>query len=408
MKRVYLNLRIALRSLYSFKLRSILAILGVFLGTFSLIVVYNLSGSLAKKAQLEIDKLGKDLLIVRSGVVIRHGRAPRLISQEPNLTFGDVRAIAEGASYVRDVSPSSSTPFPVRYESMVLNAVLITGVMPNYPQVTNFAVKKGSFVTANDNRNQRRVAVLGSRVAEKFFGEDSPIGKYVLIWRFPCQVIGVMEERGADLSGVDPDKQIFVPFNTFLRRLVNQDLMSTIYVKCRNSQSLAPAKAEIEAILRRRHNIKPGRRDGFAVIDLKDVMTLKSQAMDTISTLGRVSAIISFLIGGLGILSIMTLIVSERKMEIGIRRAVGSRKRDIILQFLLESAFISFTGGVVGVVVGFVGSVIIFQVFDLPFTLSTSGFAISFFASLAVGIAGGIYPSKKAIAIQPVNTLRAF
>ncbi len=130
--------------------------------------------------------------------------------------------------------------------------------------------------------------------------------------------------------------------------------------------------------------------------------------MDTISTLGRVSAIISFLIGGLGILSIMTLIVSERKMEIGIRRAVGSRKRDIVLQFLLESAFISFTGGVVGVVVGFVGSVIIFQVFDLPFNISTSGFAISFFASLAVGIAGGIYPSKKAIAIQPVNTLRAF
>ncbi|OEU50073.1 MAG: hypothetical protein BA872_03525 [Desulfobacterales bacterium C00003060] len=406
MKRVRLNLRIALRSLYNFKLRSVLAILGVFLGTCSLIIVYNLSGSLAKKTQMEIDKLGKDLLIVRTGVVIRHGRGPRLMSQDPNLTFDDVRAIAQGASQVRDVSPSSSTPFPVRYKSMVLDAVLITGVTPNYPEMRNLAVKEGGFITESDNKKHVKVAVLGSGIAEKLFGKDSAIGKYILVRRFPCQVIGVMEERGADLSGVDQDMQIFLPLNTFLRRLVNKDFVNTIYVKCLNSRSIAPAKAEIEAIMRRQHKMKPGKRDDFTVIDLKDVMALQTQAMDTISTLGRVSAIISFLIGGLGILSIMTLMVGERKMEIGVRRAVGSRKRDIVVQFLLESSFISFSGGAAGVVVGFAGTVIILQAFNLPFNVSSPGLAISFFASVAVGLTGGIYPAKKATSIQPVNILR--
>lgn len=406
MKRILMNLKIAVRSLLSFKVRSALAILGVFLGTFSLIVVSNLSDSLAKKTQMEIDKLGKDMLIVRSGVVFRFGRGTRFVSQEANLSYGDVRAIEQGVSQVKAVSPSNSTTLPVRYGGTVLDGILITGVTPNFTQIRDLSLQEGTFFTERDNKTQSATAVLGDTVARKLFGSKSPLGKYILVQRFACQVIGVMEEQGSDLSDVDQDSQVYLPLNTYLRRVVNQTYMNTIFVQCENKQALDQAKVEIENILRKRHHIQAGERDDFTVIDLKDVNELQNQAMDTITTLGRVSALISFLIGGLGILSIMTLIVSERKMEIGIRRAVGSKKRDIVVQFLLESSFIAFTGGVAGVVIGLGGTVFILKAFQLPFSMSYIGIVFAFFASVAVGLMGGIYPSKKAIAIQPMNILR--
>ena len=407
MKRIILNLTIAPRYLYSFRLRSALAILGVFLGTFSLIVVYNLSDSLALKARLEVEKLGRDLLVVRSGQMARFGRGARFISEEPNISQADIQSIVSRVAYVTEAAPSATTNFPVRFGGVVLTDVMVTGVTPAYALVRNFSVRHGTFISETDNRNRAAVAVLGSRVARRLFGDVDPLGKHVMLQRFPCQVIGVMEEKGTDLSGIDQDTQIFVPLDTYLRRLVNQRYVSTVHVQVTDTAALAPAKTEIESILRRRHKIERGKRDDFAVLDMRDLTELQSEAMTTITILGRVSAIISFLIGGLGILSIMTLMVNERKMEIGIRRAVGSRRRDIMLQFLLESSFISVSGGLVGVVLGFAGSVIVFQVSALPFSVSGVGLIISFAASLLVGMGGGAYPARKAIAVPPVHTLRA-
>jgi putative ABC transport system permease protein len=216
-----------------------------------------------------------------------------------------------------------------------------------------------------------------------------------------------MEEKGVDISGFNQDNQIFIPLNTFLRRFVNKDYIGSISVQTINEESIPLAKAEIEDILRERHKIGKDQKDDFTVIDLKDVMAVKSQAMSMITVLGRIAAGISFLIGGIGILSIMILIVNERRLEIGIRRAVGSRKRDIILQFLIESAFISFSGGTVGLIASVVATVVIFMVSKLPFTISPIGLVISFIASIGVGILAGIYPSKKATTIQPVDVIRA-
>jgi putative ABC transport system permease protein len=194
--------------------------------------------------------------------------------------------------------------------------------------------------------------------------------------------------------------------NTFLRRFVNKDYVNNISVQILDEESIPFAKSEIEDILRKRHKIKDKQNDDFTVIDLKDVMALKTQAMSMIKVLGRVSAVVSFLIGGLGILSIMILIVNERRLEIGIRRAVGSRKRDIILQFLMEASFISLSGGTIGVILSFIASIIIFLISKLPFTVSPAGLILSFVASVAVGILAGIYPSQKATRIQPVDVIR--
>jgi len=406
MNRVILNLKIAIRSLLNFKVRTALAILGVFLGTFSLIVVSNLSASLTIKTEKEAASFGKNLLIVRSGIVRTFGSRTRLLSEATTLTIEDARAISDGSRFISGVSASGNSPFPVRYENTVLRSVLVLGVQPNYVKIRNFPVSQGRFISSEDDRRLTKVAVLGKKVVERLFGRHDPIGKYILISRVPCQVIGVMEEKGVDISGVDQDNQIFVPLNTYLRRLVNKDYVNNISVQVVDEQFLFSTKGEIEEILRVRHKIRNGQSDDFTVIDLKDVMALKTQAMSMITVLGRVSAAVSFIIGGLGILSIMILIVNERRLEIGIRRAVGSRKRDIVLQFLLEASFISVSGGTVGVLLSGIASALIFWFANLPFTVSPTGHLFSFLASVTVGILAGIYPSQKAIRIQPVDVIR--
>lgn len=405
MRRIGLNLKIAVGSLCKFRLRTSLAVLGVFLGTFSLVVVSNISKSLALKTEREVETLGKNLLIVRSGITRQFGPGTRLLSEATNLTPDDAEAIRTHINHVSESSPSGHKVFPLRYRETVLTAVPVVGVMPEYPSVRNFKVGEGRFVTHDDNKTLERKAVIGSAVAQKLFGRENPMGKHFFVYRVPFEVIGVMEPKGVDLSGFDQDTQVFVPLGTYLRRLVNKENVNTIYVQTAEGEYLPQAKRDIEGLLRKRHNIKERGKDDFSVIDLKDVTALKSQAMRIIAILGRVAAAVSFLIGGMGILSIMILIVSERKLEIGIRRAVGSRRRDIALQFLLESSFISFTGGVSGVIAGFTASLLIYKLAALPFDLSLAGFALAWAASVAVGIAAGIYPARRASLVQPAEII---
>ena len=408
MRRLILNMKIAFRSLGSFKVRTALAMLGAFLGTFSLIVVSNLSESLAKKTQLEISKLGDNLLIVRSGVVRRlPGAGTSLIGEATTLTLDDAKAIQQNSLYVRDVSPSGNKLFPVRYGGVILSSVLVMGVTPNYTDVRNFRVNVGSFITDDDNYNLAKVAVIGKKVADKLFGNADPLGKNILIFRVPCQIIGVLEEKGVDISGMDQDNLIFIPLNTYLRAFVNKSYINNISVKIQDDKSSTAAKNEITNILRIRHKITGAKKDDFTVIDLKDVVALSTQAMDMIRILGRVAAVISFIIGGLGILSIMVLIVNERRTEIGIRRAVGSRKRDILFQFLMESSVISWCGGTAGLLLSIVASAIIFSIADLPMVISLKGLVITFMATIMIGVMAGIYPAKKAVQIQPVSIIRA-
>ncbi|MEI7670953.1 MAG: ABC transporter permease [Deltaproteobacteria bacterium] len=407
MKRIFLNLKIALGSLGNFKLRTALATLGVVFGTFSLVVVGNLSDSLALKTEQEIANLGNNLIIVVSGQVRRHGPSTPLISRATNLTPGDAEAIANNLPAAARAAPSGFKAFPVRRGNTVLKTIAVNGVTPDFGEVRNFEIAAGTPITEEDNRLQRKVALIGSATAEKLFGEENPIGKTILIWRVPCQIIGVMAEKGADIAGNDQDNQIFVPLKTFLRNFVNQENVNIIYVQAVSVEAIEPLRKEIEALLRVRHGIRKEMKDDFTVLDLKEVTALKSQAMGLISVLGRIAAAASFLIGALGILSIMILIVNERRVEIGIRRAVGSRKRDIILQFLLESSFISVSGGIIGMAAGFLMSLAIAKVLGYPATVSVPGLLLAFAASALSGIVAGIYPSFKATQIHPVDIIRS-
>ncbi len=407
MKRIALNLSIALRSLYSFKLRTSLAVLGVLLGTLSLIVVSNLTGSLVKQGEKELEKLGKNLLLVQSGTAIRFGMRTRVMSTADTLKVADIQAIKDHSPHVSMVAPTSTRTFPIRYGNILLGNTIVTGTSSSFTHVRNFQVERGRFFTDEEDEQLERVVVLGSGVARRLFGTEDPLGRHILVRRVPCQVIGVMEEKGVDLSNVDQDDQVFVPIRTFLKRFVNQEHVANIFVQTINSESMMAAKSQVEAILRDRHNLQPGQEDDFTVIDSRDLLELKTQTTSMITLLGRIAATISFLIGAMGILSIMILIVNERKEEIGIRRAVGSRRRDIVLQFLMESSFIALLGGMVGVFLGLATSLAIFYFSGLPLSISPPAIALAFCSSVLVGILAGIYPSKKATTIQPINILRS-
>ncbi len=407
MKRIALNLSIALRSLYSFKLRTSLAVLGVLLGTLSLIVVSNLTGSLVKQGEKELEKLGKNLLLVQSGTAIRFGMRTRVMSTADTLKVADIQAIKDHSPHVSMVAPTSTRTFPIRYGNILLGNTIVTGTSSSFTHVRNFQVERGRFFTDEEDEQLERGVVLGSGVARRLFGTEDPLGRHILVRRVPCQVIGVMEEKGVDLSNVDQDDQVFVPIRTFLKRFVNQEHVANIFVQTINSESMMAAKSQVEAILRDRHNLQPGQEDDFTVIDSRDLLELKTQTTSMITLLGRIAATISFLIGAMGILSIMILIVNERKEEIGIRRAVGSRRRDIVLQFLMESSFIALLGGMVGVFLGLATSLAIFYFSGLPLSISPPAIALAFCSSVLVGILAGIYPSKKATTIQPINILRS-
>lgn len=407
LRRVALNLKIAWRSLTQFKLRTALAVFGVFLGTFSLILVSNLSQSLTRKTELEIARLGKNLLIVQSGRVRRFGSRTRLFSGANNLTLQDATAILKSLSFVREISAAATETFPVRYGSMVLPSVLVTGAQANYPRVRSLFPDQGRFYSAEEDALARKMVVLGSKVASKLFHGADALGRYVLIRRVPCVVVGVMAAKGSDVSGVDQDNQVFMPLNTLLKRFLERTFVGTLYVQVTDQRAMATVKEDLEGLLRRRHRIGPGEKDDFTVIDMKDILSLKTDATRLITVLGRIAASVSFVIGGVGILSIMILMVNERRLEIGIRRAVGCKRRDIVLQFLLESGFISMTGGGIGMVLGSFASFLVFEIFQLPACASMTALFTSFLAALGIGLLAGIYPAQRAVSIQPMDVIRS-
>jgi len=407
MNRTFLNIEIAWHSLSNFKLRTFLAICGVILGTFSLVIVANLTASLEKKTKIETDRLGKNLLIVRSGVVLKFGERTRTLSEATTLKEQDAQAILDGSVFVDDVAPATLKQLPVRYGLVTLKSVFVMGSAPNIFDLRNYKLKKGAFFTRNDLLGFANVAVIGYKVENKLFKDQDPIGKYILVAGVYFQVIGVLEELGSDISGADQDNQIIIPISTYLRKIVNKDYINIIYARATSDEVMDNARIDMEHILRMRHKIPSGEKDDFTVIDMKDVMSIRAQAMNIITILGRISASISFFIGGLGILSIMILIISERKMEIGLRRAVGSRKKDIIFQFLTESSLISLTGGLIGIFAGFIFCVLIFYFTGLPYSISYLSFLLSMLSSFTVGVIAGLYPARKATQIQPIDVMRS-
>ncbi len=402
-----LSLKIALSSLRAHRLRTALAMVGVLLGALALTGVQHVSLAMQEKTEVETAKLGTNLFVARSGQVsFRRMGTVRTRNEAITFTLGDAQALMDGIPSVRLGAPFIEKTMSVRAGDIKIPCQLVaTG--PDYPLIRNFNAEHGRFFNAAEETRRERVVVLGAKIAERLFGSATKaLGQQVFFYRAGARVIGVMETKGADISGTDQDEQLFVPISTYMRRFANQDWISGVYLQLDTPTAYISAKEAATAVLRQRHNITAGKDEDFSVLTARDTMQVQQQALDLVQTLGLISSSISFAVGGLGILSIMVLLVRTRRLEIGVRRAVGARRIDIIRQFMFEAALMAGTGGGLGVLLALMLLVIVCRIGGLPLVIEPLLVLGSLTGSLLLGLAAGAYPAWQAAHIEILEVLK--
>lgn len=402
------GLKVALQALGTHKLRTILAMLGVFLGALALTGVMHVSKAMVMKAEIETAKLGPNLFAAVAGKVRIFSRGIVRSGSEPTtFTLDDAEALLTTIPLVQNGAPFISSTMAIGYLRTTATAQIVA-TSPQYPAVRSFVPTMGRFISQQDLNERAKVCVLGRTIATKLFGTpEAALGKTVLLQRAGLEVVGIMEEKGSDLSGTDQDEQVFVPITTFMRRMSNQNYISGVYMTLRDGVEEEDAKATAIALLRSRHHILEDGKDDFAVMTASDASALKTQALDLVWTLGVMSSGISFMVGTLGILSIMILLVRSRRLEIGIRRAVGAKRQSIVLQFLLEAALMSGTGGLCGVCGALLCVTAVYRIGEFPYVYDPLLIALASGASVLFGILAGAYPAWKASRVEVLDVLRS-
>ncbi|MCX7769739.1 MAG: ABC transporter permease [Proteobacteria bacterium] len=404
LRSIKINLLLVIKNLHTHKIRTLLSILGIAFGTISLVVVSNITEMMKKKVAIEAEKYGKNLVIVSAGTSLTPGRGRTIFLPAKTLKESDAKEVKLSIPNVMDVSPSFSKSFPLRYKESRVTANAI-GISKNYNQLRNIKIYLGRYFIDSEFDNNEKKVILGYKIYENLFGKEDPLGKYVLLFRAPLEVVGVLEPMGVDLTGNDQDNQILIPYSTMIRRILNVDYITTFYVQVSDSKFLNQSKEEITKLLRIRHKIQKGQRDDFFVRAITDLVSIKDEATTLVNDLGNTASILSFSIGGLGILAIMMMTVAERKREIGIRRACGATKKDIILQFLLEALFLTISGSILGIFVASLVTLIISHYALYPLAFSVMSIFISIILSFCLGIFAGLYPAKKASDVDPIKAL---
>ncbi|NLW35540.1 ABC transporter permease [Syntrophorhabdus aromaticivorans] len=397
-------LKIALQNLVVHKARMTLALLGILFAVMSLVAFGNISGGLKKQIDSEISKFGKNLVILRSGSVHVAGRGTHQFGESTTLKLKDVERIRESLKGIAEVVPFHDVTYPARYEDKTLT-VSVVGTTDRMFAIRNLGLAMGTYFSKEDDAEAAKKAVVGYKVFDNLFQQADPIGKHILILKVPTEIIGVMDEKGTDLAGQDQDLQVYMPLNAFMRRYSNVDYIKGAYIQVQDGVSLVEMKTVLRDFIRRIHNLKTEQRDDFSIFTMDDVMKTQEQGIRLVSILTIIASTVSFLIGGLGIFAIMLLSISERKLEIGIRRVVGSKKRDIILQFLTESVIVALIGGACGVTAGFVITLVVSYFGGLPFSLYPGNIVLSLVISTAVGMLAGIYPAMQGTKYEPVEIL---
>jgi putative ABC transport system permease protein len=405
---MFLTLKIALSSLRSHRLRTILAMIGVLLGALALTAVQHVGQAMYAKAEAETAKLGTNLFMVRSGQIRFSpvGGTSRVRREATTFSIADAEALMAQLPAARLGSPFAGRSMPVRSGGTKVQSQVL-GVWPSYAAVRNLETEVGRFLLPADEAGTEKVCVLGSKVAERLFGSsEAALGQQVFFFRASARVVGVLAPKGADIVGTDQDDQVLVPLSTYLRRFANQRWISGVYIQLGQSGEEEKAKAAATAILRQRHHLDPGEKDDFSVMTARDTMKMQEQALELVQTLGWISSGVSFAVGGLGILSIMVLLVRTRRLEIGIRRAVGARRRDIIRQFMLEAGVMAGVGGFFVVILGMGLVALVTAIGKMPLVVDPLLLSGTLVGSLLLGLAAGAYPAWQAAHIEVLEVLR--
>ncbi len=395
------SIMMAMRGLGANKLRSILTMLGVIIGVGAVIIAIAI-GQGSKAAVTEsIQRLGTNVLTVIAGQQ-RRGQVS-FGGSNNKLTIEDAEAIRAQVPTVQRVSPGVNRSLQVKYANKNTNTS-INGSGEFYPVISNHPVARGRFYNAADVRSYKRVAVLGSTAANDLFGTQSPIGKKVSIAGQSFEVIGLLKAKGGQ-GFRNPDDSVYVPVTTAMRRLMGVTNVNTITVQARSFGLLTRAQDQVTALLRKRHKVS-GEANDFIVFNQADLAETQNAQQDTFSSLITYLAIVSLVVGGIGIMNIMLVSVTERTREIGVRKAIGARRRDVLAQFLLEALFLSLVGGLIGVAFGIGGSRFIEKVNQWPIVIQPGTVLLAFSFSAIVGVFFGFYPALKASRLNPIEALR--
>lgn len=410
----WLTIRIALRALAKNKTRAGLTVLGIVIGVAAVILLVSISQSAGIMVQQQFQSLGTNVLVVipgsKAGGGVQHGTG-----SIPTLTAADAKAIEAECTSVLAASPIVGAQGQAIAGNLNWVPNEISGVDGSYLIVGNWQIRRGGFFTDREVRSAAKVCVIGKTIVDNLFPSADPIDKTIRIKSIPFRVIGILEPKGANLVGHDQDNVILAPYTTVKKRLHGSTFnnVNVILVSARSAPQMPDAEHEIRLLLRERHHIRPGEADDFTVRSMADV----AEVLQTISNvmtllLGSVAGV-SLLVGGVGIMNIMLVSVTERTREIGIRLAVGARSRDILRQFLVEAILLSTLGGALGVLVGILASIggtyilnTALSSANWPVTISLEAIIVSLLFAGAVGMFFGYYPARKASMLDPIESLR--
>jgi putative ABC transport system permease protein len=395
---------IALEGLKANKLRSFLTMLGIIIGVGAVIAMVSIGMGVRQKVETSIAGLGSNLLVVMPGATSPSG--VRLAAgSNITLTNADAQAIGREIADVSAVAPSVQRQYQLVYGNQNWTTS-VQGTTPDYLEVRNYSVASGSFFTTKDLDTRNRVAVLGKSVADNLFGTVSPLGQTIRINKSPFRVIGVLDSKGQSAGGMDQDDLVIVPLTTAQERLLGITYLNNISVQAATPETIEKVQEDITVLLRARHRLPPGVADDFSVRNLASVMATAQETTSTITLLLGNIAAISLVVGGIGIMNIMLVSVTERTREIGIRKALGATYRNILLQFLIEAVVIGVTGGLIGVILGLLGSSAISFFAGWNTVVSPLSIAIAFIFSVLIGLFFGLYPARKAALLDPIDALR--
>jgi len=396
--------RVALVALRRNPMRTVLTMLGVIIGVGCVVAMVAIGQGASAAIQSQIGALGTNFLLIHSGSHSRGGVHGGLGSVQ-NLTADDATAIVRECPSVAVADPNVRTGAQVVYGDQNW-ATSVQGTGPNYPTIRAWAVAKGSFFTEEDVKAATKVAVLGQTVVDNLFGDANPVGQIIRMKGVPFRILGVLDKKGGSGMGQDQDDLICVPYTTAQKRLMGVTYIGNIIVSAVSPQAIGRATDEIKALLRQRHRLGRDQDDDFEVRSQQDIANTATQMSGVFTVLLGAIASVSLLVGGIGIMNIMLVSVTERTREIGVRRAMGARRSDIRTQFLIESSLISGLGGAVGIAVGIVVARFIARFAGWPTLVQPQVVLVAFLFAGMVGVFFGLYPAAKAARLDPIEALR--
>ena len=389
-------------SLVANKLRSLLTMLGIIIGVAAVIALVSIGNGVKQDIEDSISSLGSNLLVVLPGAPRTPGARPSQGSMK-SLKISDYEAIAK-LEGVKAASPMTNGSYVVIYQNKNWTTS-VAGVNSNFQDVNNWTMTSGRFFSDKNVQNRERVAVVGQTVVKNLFADEDPVGKEIRVKNIPFRVIGVLKSKGNGTMGNDQDDTVLIPYTTSMERVEGIDYLRRVYVVAKDDGGIDRLQADIENLLRVRHNIKDTNLDDFNIQNMKSIMETVAQTTGTFTLfLGAVAAI-SLVVGGIGIMNIMLVSVTERTREIGVRKALGPTYSVIVTQFLIEAVVISLMGGFIGIAFGIGASKVIGMVSGMSTIVSVPTIIMSFAFSMAIGLIFGIYPARKAAKLNPIDAL---